>query len=170
MFEILQSFKQFVEQFTKKNFLLYLQNIQNDPGMSSFKHFSLEPLKTQTQWTFYQWSLKCYFNRFLSWDKVLQKLSWQYFILSIFIGLKFYLKIINIFVLIHFIFHHQTFCVKTKSEDPTEFSGVQHISSDHVLLHSIRGLGSFSTLIAMEPLPMDLHSTWLDMFVLVPER
>ena len=28
--------------------------------------------------------------------------------------------------------HHQTFCVKTKSEDPTEFSGVQSISSDHV--------------------------------------
>ena len=53
----------------------------------------------------------------------------------------------------------QTFCVKTKIEDPTEFSGIQHISSDHVLLHSIRGLGNFSTLIAMEPLPMDLHST-----------
>ena len=66
--------------------------------------------------------------------------------------------------------HHQTFCVKTKSEDPTEFSGVQHISSDHVLLPFTGGLGSFSTLIAMEPLPMDLHSTWLFMFVHVPER
>ena len=55
--------------------------------------------------------------------------------------------------------HRQTFCVKTKSEDPTEFSGIQRISSDHVLLPFTRGLGSFSTLIAMEPLPMDLHST-----------
>ena len=44
--------------------------------------------------------------------------------------------------------HHQTFCVKTKSTDPTEFSGVQHIQSkttqitqSELIFNSRRGYG-----------------------------
>ena len=55
--------------------------------------------------------------------------------------------------------HFRVSCVKSFKYDQTEFSGVESISTDHMLLQSMRGLGSFSTLITMEPLLMDLPLT-----------